>query len=108
MIANEKDAQNARIVVRVDRDLEDLIPNFMANRQNDLIKMRNAVDTADYDTVRGLAHGLKGAGGGYGFDVLSEIAAALEQAAKAKNGGQIRVWLADLADYLEKVEIVYE
>jgi HPt (histidine-containing phosphotransfer) domain-containing protein len=108
MIANEKDAQNAKIVVRVDRDLEDLIPNFMANRQNDLITMRNAVDTADYDTVRGLAHGLKGAGGGYGFDVLSEIAAALEQAAKAEDGGQIRVWLADLADYLEKVEIVYE
>ncbi|HEY3168027.1 MAG TPA: Hpt domain-containing protein [Candidatus Binatia bacterium] len=101
-------AENGRIVVRVDRDLEDLIPNFMANRQNDLIIMRHAIDTDDYETVRSLAHGLKGAGGGYGFDALTEIAAAIEQAAKTKDSRQIRAWLTDLADYLEKVEIVYE
>jgi len=102
------DAQSGRIVVRVDRDLEDLIPNFMANRENDLITMRDAVDKADYETIQDLAHGLKGAGGGYGFDALSEIAAAIEQAAKVKDSGQIRAWLTDLADYLKKVEIVYE
>jgi HPt (histidine-containing phosphotransfer) domain-containing protein len=100
--------QNGKIVVRVDRDLEDLIPNFMANRHDDLNTMRRAIDTADYETIRSLAHCLKGAGGGYGFDALTEIAAAIEQAAKAKDSGQIRAWLTDLADYLEKVEIVYE
>jgi HPt (histidine-containing phosphotransfer) domain-containing protein len=106
MIPNN--ARNDRIVVRVDRDLEDLIPNFMTNRQNDLVAMRQAIDTADFETVRSLAHCLKGAGGGYGFDALTEIAAAIEQAAKAKDSGQIRAWLTDMADYLEKVEIVYE
>jgi len=80
----------------------------MANRHSDLVIMRDAVTKADYETVRSLAHSLKGAGGGYGFDALSEIAAAIEQAAKAKNSGQIRAWLTDLADYLNKVEIVYE
>jgi HPt (histidine-containing phosphotransfer) domain-containing protein len=102
------DARDGRIVVRVDRDLENLIPSFMTNRQNDLVTMRQAIDTADFETVRSLAHGLKGAGGGYGFDALTEIAAAIEQAAKAKDDQQIRAWLTDLADYLEKVEIVYE
>ena len=101
-------SQNGKIVVRVDRDLEDLIPNFMANRHDDLNTMRRAVEAADYETIRSLAHSLKGAGGGYGFDALTEIAAAIEQAAKAKDGGQIGGWLTDLADYLEKVEIVYE
>jgi HPt (histidine-containing phosphotransfer) domain-containing protein len=108
MTTNANGSQDEKIVVHVDRDLEDLIPNFMTNRQNDLIAMRDAVDKADYETIRGLAHCIKGAGGGYGFDGISEIAADLELAAKAQDSAAISTRLESLADYLQKVEIVYE
>ena len=101
-------SQNEKIVVYVDRDLEDLIPNFMTNRHTDLAAMRDAVNKADYETICGLAHCIKGAGGGYGFDGLTEIAADLELAAKAQDSAAISTRLESLADYLQKVEIVYE
>ncbi len=102
------DGAGKKIIVNVDRDLEDLIPGFMDNRQNDIVTIRNAVEQEDYETVRSLAHCLKGCGAGYGFNEITEIGATLEQAAKAKDRQKIEEWLNYLAQYLGKVEIVYE
>ena len=51
---------------------------------------------------------MKGAGGGYGFDYISEIGVAIEVAAKEKNTEDIRNWVNELSAYLEKVEVVYD
>jgi HPt (histidine-containing phosphotransfer) domain-containing protein len=102
------DGAGKKIIVNVDRDLEDLIPRFMDNRQNDIVTIRNAVEQEDYETVRSLAHCLKGCGAGYGFNEITEIGATLEQAAKAKDRQKIEEWLNCLAQYLGKIEIVYE
>lgn len=96
------------IVVHVDKDLEDLIPEFLANRQNDVAAIRGAAATGDYETIRVLGHGMKGAGGGYGFDDISAIGAALEQAAKRQDGPAIAAESERLADYLARVEVIYE
>ena len=42
------------------------------------------------------------------FDRCSEIGAALEQAAKGKDVTAMRAGLEKLADYLARVEVVYE
>jgi HPt (histidine-containing phosphotransfer) domain-containing protein len=102
------ESENRKIVVHVDRDLEDLIPNFMTNRQTDLAAMRHALAKADYETICGLAHCMKGAGGGYGFDGITAIAADIELAAKTQDDEAIYDHLASLADYLHRVEIIYE
>jgi HPt (histidine-containing phosphotransfer) domain-containing protein len=96
-----------KIIVHVDRDLAELIPGFMDNRRNDIAAMRAALEQGDHETVRSLAHCLKGCGMGYGFDAITEIGAALEQAANAKNRREIERWLDWLAQYLTRVEIVY-
>ncbi|MCP4255143.1 MAG: Hpt domain-containing protein, partial [Candidatus Scalindua sp.] len=41
----------------------------------------------DYDGLRRLAHQMKGAGGSYGYQVLTEAAKVLEEKAKAKDSG---------------------
>jgi hypothetical protein len=51
---------------------------------------------------------MKGAGGGYGFDYISEIGAAIEKAAKENNIEDLRRWVGELSIYLEKVEVVYD
>ena len=97
-----------KIIVHVDKDLEDLIPEFLESRRADVDAIGSAAGAQDYETVRVLGHSMKGSGGGYGFDQRTEIGAGLEQAAKGKDVVAIRAGLEKLADYLARVEVVYE
>ena len=97
-----------KIVVNVDEDLEELIPGFLENRNKDIQLLRDAISGNDIARVQSIGHSLKGVGGGYGFDGLSEIGASLEIAAKENNTSVIEEKIAALVDYLERVEIVYE
>lgn len=96
------------ILVRVDIVLEDLVPQFLSNRLGDIESIRCATASGDYETVGALGHGMKGAGGGFGFDDITVIGAALEQAAKRQDIPAIGAELEKLADYLARVEVVYE
>ena len=51
---------------------------------------------------------MKGAGGGYGFDAITDIGQSLEQAAKAPDPDEIRKLAGELSTYLDRVEVVYE
>jgi len=101
------DGVAATILIHVDPDLEDLIPRFMDNRRNDIATMEKALAENDFETIKSLAHGLKGSGAGYGFDEITRIGVTVEQAAKAKNHQEIEKCLECLAQYLAQVEIVY-
>ena len=68
--------------------------------------MQAALEGGDFETVRVLGHSMKGAGGGYGFDAITDIGAALEQTAKDKNPGAIRTSLDELSSFLDRVEVV--
>lgn len=99
---------NKQIIVSVDADLEDLIPGFLENRQTDIDNIKEALRNKDYETIRVLGHSMKGAGGGYGFDEISEIGARLEQAALTEDGAVIIRIIEQLREYLEQVVVVFE
>src|SRR5450755_1930645 len=65
--------------------LEDLIPEYLANRQADLLALAEAISQHEWQTIRVIGHGMKGSGAGYGFPTLSDIGANLENAAVAGN-----------------------
>jgi len=96
------------IVIHADKDLEDLIPEFLDNRRSDVGSIHGALANGDYETIRVLGHSMKGSGGGYGFDDITTIGAALEQAAKRQDRDAINEGLEQLAHYLDKVKVVYE
>jgi len=100
MTQNGEGGHDGKILVRVDPDVADLIPGFLA--------MQEALVQSDYETIRVLGHSMKGAGGGYGFEAITEIGAALEQAAKGKSSETIRRWIGELSAYLDRVEVIYE
>ena len=108
MTHNRDGRKDGKILVRVDPDLADLIPGFLDNRRKDISAMQEALTHSDFDTVRLLGHSMKGAGGGYGFDTITEIGAALEEAAKDNNPGKVLRGLSDLAAYLDRVEVVHD
>lgn len=96
------------IVVHVDKELEDLIPGYMANRRRDIIAILSYIAVGDYEPVRVLAHSMKGSGGGYGFDQITEIGARMEVAAKEKDSRGIKGGIAELLAYLDRITVVYE
>lgn len=97
-----------KIIIKIDPDLEDLIPGFLNNRAKDVETIRALLDGEDLDQIRLLGHSMKGAGGGYGFDRITEIGDVIETAAIAGDLMVIRDAVDQLADYLARVEPVPE
>lgn len=108
MTQKSNKANAGTIVVKVDEELEDLIPGFLENRQKDAEELINALGREDYETIRVLSHSMKGSGGGYGFDAISTLGKELETAAKEKDEKRIQALTDDLLVYVKQVEIVYE
>ena len=105
---NQQRPSDERIVVRADPDIADLIPGFLENRRRDVDKMREALTQGEYETIWVLGHSMKGAGGGYGFDAITEIGGALEQAANSADRDGMRKQIDKLSTYLDQVEVMYD
>jgi HPt (histidine-containing phosphotransfer) domain-containing protein len=99
---------NDRIRVSIDPDLEDLIPGFLNNRRNDVTQIRASLQSGDYPKIRLIGHSMKGAGGGYGFDPITDYGDDLEQAALRQDDAAIEASVRKLEDYLARVEPVFD
>lgn len=97
-----------RIVVRIDPELVDLIPGFLENRWKDVAAIKAALARGDLEYVLGIGHRMKGCGGGYGFPVLSDVGAAIENAAQRLNHEGVLQAVSKLEDYLTRLEIAYD
>ena len=107
MTQNADAKPDKKIVVDIDSDIEDLIPGFLENRQEDVKSIYDALEKEDYETIRILGHSMKGAGGGYGFDEITDIGRSIEESAEGKNPEEVKKWVINLSNYLDRVEIVY-
>ena len=97
----------SRIAVTVDSDLKDLVAGYLKNRHHDVETLRTSLHKGDFETLRIIGHSMKGSGGGYGFDRITELGAALEQEAKKYNGSALAALTEELSGYLNRLEIVY-
>jgi HPt (histidine-containing phosphotransfer) domain-containing protein len=97
---------NGAILIRANPKFADLIPGFLQNRRQDVSAMLDALDRGDFETVGDLGHDMKGAGGSYGFQTITDIGAALAQAADSLDNDASRKWMGELSRYLDRVEVV--
>jgi PAS domain S-box-containing protein len=102
--SNRKDT----ILVRANPKFADMIPVFLQNCRQNVIAMLDALDRGDLEFVEILGHGMRGAGGSYGFQAITDIGAALEQAAESADANASRKWVGELSRYLDRVEIISE
>ena len=98
---------DAKIKIEVRRDLQPIVPRFLANCEARVTALREALSARDFDKVRAIGHHLKGAGGGYGFRAITDLGACIEKAAAAKDDLTIAPCIAELAAYLSSIEVVY-
>lgn len=98
---------NAYTVV-VGKDLEDLVPVFMDNRKKEVETLRAALNALDFEQLRQLGHRMKGVGNSYGFSKVSELGKSIEDGARSGDRDALNAMIADYADYLARVKVVYE
>jgi HPt (histidine-containing phosphotransfer) domain-containing protein len=97
-----------RIQVRIDPDISELVPGFLDNRRRDVERLLALAAVGDFGEIRLIGHSMKGAGGGYGFDRITELGAEIELAALAADAAAVRVAAESLGSYLGRLDIVLD
>ena len=85
---------NARVAARV--------PAYLENCRENIVAILTALDRNDLGSVTYLAHNMRGSGGAYGFQTITDIATALEAAAAmADRNGAVAAATA-LSSFLDR------
>lgn len=85
-----------------------LVPTYLERRSRDVTQMRAALATGDLESIRVIGHKMRGSGGGYGFDNLSDLGLEIERAAEAQDVEALRGHTSSLERFLDEVEVVCE
>jgi CheY-like chemotaxis protein len=102
------EAREGEEIVSLAPDLSDLVPGYLDNRRKDLEQCRAALAQGEFETIHRLMHSMAGSGGSFGFDMLSAIGRQLDRAAKEREAEAVSEGLDHLADYLDRIKVVYE
>lgn len=95
------------ITVEVDKEIQSIVPEFLDKRKKECLLIDSLLTRDSFSEIRTLGHRMKGAGGSYGFDDISEIGEVIEHAALAGDKEGIAGAVLRLSDYLERVVVVY-
>jgi response regulator RpfG family c-di-GMP phosphodiesterase len=89
---------------RANRKFERHIPAYLLRCRQNVVAMLDALDRVDFETITILGHQLSGSGGMFGFQTVTDIGAALEQAAESADTDVSRKLVGELSRYLHSVE----
>jgi len=88
-----------------DEDFLELIEMFVDGIEEKKTFLRNASVSEQIEELQVLAHQLKGASAGYGFEDLSEIAAQLEIACKEGDQSVIEQHKEIMLNHMERIVV---
>ncbi len=91
-------------VVGIDPDIQDLVPRFLENQKANVSLILGQAASGDFESARRIGHNMKGTGKGYGFDVISGIGYAIEQAATRAAAAEVEKLAHELARYIDSVQ----
>ena len=86
---------------RAAKRLAEQTPAYLENCRRDVIVMLAALDRADFDAVIILGHNLRGSGGGFGLQAITDIGCGIELSAAEADDEATRRWLDELSSYLD-------
>ena len=97
----------AHFKIPIEPGMEDVVPGYLEKRRKEIPQYLQALENQDFDAIRMLGHKMKGTGAGYGFEELTSLGGAIEQAALHKDIPEIRVKVEEFARYVDAVELEY-
>ncbi|MFZ4688611.1 MAG: PAS domain S-box protein [Polymorphobacter sp.] len=86
---------------RYARRLAEGTPAYLENCRLNVSIMGQALDRGDFEAVTILGHNLRGSGGGFGFQPLTELGAELEMASEDADLDRTRALLRAVSTYLD-------
>ena len=106
-MANNASNNNQEIVVTVDAAIQDIIPDFLSHRGENVASIRDALKAGDLDAVRRIGHDIEGSGGAVGFERMAEIGRSLSYSLSVASFPEVQGLADELASYLARLRIVY-
>src|SRR5262245_20932273 len=95
-----------RSIYENDPDMLEIVREFAAELPARANELEGTLASGDMKALKTLAHQLKGAGGGYGFDAITQTAAKLEHALKeGESEAIVKEHCASLCETLRAVVI---
>jgi CheY-like chemotaxis protein len=92
------------ILLRAIPNFADRIPAYLQNCRQNVVVMLDALDRVDFETVMSLGHQMRGSGGAYGFQAITDISAALQEAAEGADANVSRKCVEELSSYLDGID----
>jgi HPt (histidine-containing phosphotransfer) domain-containing protein len=92
------------VIVEIDKELEDVFPRYLRNREEDMLKMQTALEKKDFETLRQMGHKLAGNAAGYGLIDLGEMARDMERSAEGRQYDKCRNVYSQMKAYLAEIE----
>ena len=74
---------------------------YIKHTFKELSSIKEDINSASFDSLRTFGHNIKGSGGMYGFNEITEMGASIETAAKNENMNQIKLDLDKLETFLK-------
>jgi PAS domain S-box-containing protein len=93
-----------QVAVQIDLSISEIVPNFLANIRENLAAIVRAVEAGELQTARTVGHNMKGTGTAYGFPLITDLGAQIEQAATDENCDIVRRKASELGSYLERLK----
>jgi CheY-like chemotaxis protein len=85
--------------------LAERVPAYLENCRHNVGVMHAALDRGDFEAVTILGHNLRGSGGGFGFQAITDLGAGLEQASGNTDLDGVRRLLGELSSHLDRVAV---
>ncbi len=97
----------ANCVVKIDRELRELIPGFLENKKKEIDFLKDSLKQNDFESIRLIGHKIKGSAGGYGFFQIARIGERLEWAAKNRTSHLVQKWIEAFDRYMDNLHVIY-
>jgi HPt (histidine-containing phosphotransfer) domain-containing protein len=102
-IENVNPARALRSDFATDPDMREILEMFVQEMPTRVGELLGSWERQEFEKVGRLAHQLKGAGGGYGFGVISDAAAALEKSVAALRTASTEMVIQEAKEQVDKL-----
>jgi HPt (histidine-containing phosphotransfer) domain-containing protein len=95
------------ISVRIDPLLAEIVPKFLQRCRQNVAEIQNALGSGDFSGARRVGHALHGTASSFGFDEMAGIGREIEQAARDRDAGALKILAERLDAHLARVQPVF-
>ncbi len=82
-----------------------MLPGFLLRRESEVSQLSELLNGHDYKGIKDIAHRLKGIGGGYGLQVITDLGGELERAAAVEDDAKAAECIQHLANVVRHLKI---